>query len=151
MHAIDIRGNATTRIGIVTAAVGVVVALTLGLILLSISEEQALTLPLAAPSIDGFEQIKFLEDNQPLPVYAGSPARSLAEMQLMEENVEFQAQVNNRSYLDIQWMEDNVEFQAQVTGPALSYLDIKLIEDNAALPISNVSATRTHANMQVEE
>lgn len=128
MHAIDIKGNTMTRIGIVTAAVGVVVALVLGLILLNISEEQALTLPLAAPSVDRFEQIRFLEDNQPLPVYAGSPVRSLAEMQLMEENVEFQGQVRSRSYLDIRWMEDNVP-----------------------LPVHTGSSVRTHSNMEVEE
>jgi hypothetical protein len=103
----------------------------LGLILLNVGEQKALTLPsVAAPSVDRFDQIKILEDNTLFHGYAVSPARSGAEIQLLEEKV---------------------EFQGQVSSPMVSYLDIQWMEDNAPLPVYTGSSVRTHSNMQVEE
>lgn len=150
MQAAQIKRNPATFIGIAAAAVVLLAAIILGLVLLNLNDEQALSMP--ASSVHGYEQIKLLEDNIALPVYAGSPARSLAEMRLIEENVEFQIQAGSpaHSYLDIQWMEENVQFQTQMSAPALSWLDIRFIEDNVALPV-NTAAVRIHANMEVEE
>ncbi len=131
MHAVDIKRNATTRIGVTAVAIGVVATMILGLILLNVGEQKALTLPsVAAPSVDRFDQIKILEDNTLFHDYAVSPARSGAEIQLLEENV---------------------EFQGQVSSPMVSYLDIQWMEDNAPLPVYTGSSVRTHSNMQVEE